>query len=151
MQMRLAANAGMLDLLSFQAEPECWRSYVDGFGGRTLVKPDAYVRLGLGAYEDSFFLEVDLGSESRMVIARKLRAYLDYFHSGTEQDKHGVFPRVLLLADTQARKAVLVEVCTRLPAEAWALFTVNTLDQALAVMTGHIDADARGTDRGEAA
>jgi hypothetical protein len=147
-QTRLAANAGRLDLLSFQAEPGCWRRYVDGFGGQTLLKPDAYVRLGLGAYEDSFFIEVDLGSESRPVIARKVRAYLDYFQTGAEQAERGVFPRVLLLTNTEARRTVLVGVCERLPAESQALFTVSTLDQALAVLTGHIDADARSSHEG---
>ncbi len=142
-QTRLAANAGSLDLLGFQAEPDCWRRSVDGFGGQTVLKPDAYVRLGLGTYEDSFFVEVDLGSESRMVIARKLRAYLDYFQSGAEQAAHGVFPRVLVLTNTAERRTALVKVCARLPAEAWGLFTVTTLDQALAAMTGNIDADAR--------
>jgi Replication-relaxation len=150
-QTRLAANAGTLDLLSFEAEPDCWRSYVDSFGGQTLLKPDAYVRLGLGAYEDSFFLEVDLGSESRQVIARKVRAYLDYFQTGTEQAARGVFPRVLLLTNSAARRAVLVSVCERLSAEAWGLFTVSTLDRALPVLTGHIDADARSSHEGMAA
>lgn len=149
-QTRLAANAGTLDLLSFQAEPDCWRRYVDGFGGQTVLKPDAYVRLGLGAYEDCFFVEVDLGSESRMVIARKLRAYLDYFQSGVEEAAHGVFPRVLVLTNTAERQTALVNVCARLPSEAWALFTVTTLDQALAAMTGNIDADAREPSEGVA-
>jgi hypothetical protein len=149
-QTRLAANAGALDLLRFQAEPDCWRRSVDGFGGQTMLKPDAYVRLGLGAYEDSFFVEVDLGSESRIVIARKLRAYLDYFCSGVEQAAHGVFPRVLVLTNTAERQTALVKVCARLPADAWALFTVTTLDQALAAMTGKIDADARELGDGAA-
>lgn len=142
-QTRLAADVGTLDLLGFESEPDCWRAYVDSLGGRALLKPDAYTRLGLGAYEDSFFIEVDLGSESRSVIARKLRAYLDYFHTGTEQAEHGVFPRVLLLTNSETRRAVLVGVCERLPAEAWRLFTVSMLDRAPGVLTGHIDADAR--------
>jgi Replication-relaxation len=142
-QLAQAASGGRLELLSFEAEPECWRAYTDGFGGQTLLKPDAYVRLGLGAYEDSFFVEVDLGSESRQVIARKTAAYLAYFHTGTEQAERGVFPRVLLFTTSEARRAALVEVCARLPAEAWSLFTVARLDQALAVLTGQIDADAR--------
>jgi hypothetical protein len=150
-QTRLASEAGTLDLLSFQSEPDCWRTYVDSFGGRALLKPDAYLRLGLGAYEDSFFIEVDLGSESRSVIARKLRAYLDYFHTGTEQAERGVFPRVLLLTNSEARRVVLVEVCARLPAEAWGLFTVSTLDKTLEVLTGHVDADAREPHEGMAA
>jgi hypothetical protein len=149
-QIRLAANAGTLDLLSFQAEPECWRTYVDSFGGQAVLKPDAYIRLGLGAYEDSFFVEVDLGSESRMVVARKVRAYLDYFQSGVEQATHGVFPRVLLVTNTAQRRAALVDICARLPAGAQALFMVTTLDRALTALTGQIDADVRAASDGVA-
>jgi hypothetical protein len=142
-ELRAAAHEGSLDLLDFQAEPACWRRSVDGFGGATILKPDACVRIGLGAYEDSFFIEVDLGTESRSVIARKLRVYRDYFQSGSEQTKHGVFPRVLLLANNQARRDLLVGLATRLPAEDWAIFTVTTLDRALSAVTGQIDRDAR--------
>lgn len=100
------------------------------------------MRVGVGAYEDRWFIEVDMASESRSVIARKLRAYLDYFHSGQEQQAHGVFPRVALLTTTEDRRAALVGVCARLPAEAWRLFTVSTLDQGLAVLHGQIADEA---------
>jgi hypothetical protein len=140
-QARAADRDGLLDLLAFDTEPDCWRSFVDGFGGRLTLKPDAFVRVGVGAYEDRFFLEVDLASESRMVIARKLRFYLEYFNSGQEQAAHGVFPRVLLLTTTEERRAALVEVCRGLPAEAWQLFTVSTLDRGLEVIGGHVEPD----------
>lgn len=147
-QARRAAREGELDLLTFDAEPDCWRTYLDGFGGQTVLKPDGFVRVGVGAYEDHFFVEVDLGSESRAVIAGKVRAYLDYFHTGSEQAEHGVFPRVLLLTTTSARQAALNDVCTRLPAEAWTLFTVATLDRALAVMAGQIERGAEEAAEG---
>ncbi len=142
-QLRLAARAGQLDLLAFDAEPNCWRASVDGFGGQTTLKPDAFVRLGIGAYEDLFFIEVDLASESRNVVARKARAYLDYFQTGAEQAERGVFPRVLLLTTNAARRAVLMDVCSRMPAEAWRLFTVATLDHALEAMSERIEDDAQ--------
>jgi Replication-relaxation len=137
-----AARRGELELLDFASEPDCWRTYLDGFGGQHLLKPDAYVRVGLGAYEDRWFIEVDLATESRTVIARKLRAYLAYYRSGEEQRTAGVFPRVLLLANAEVRKAALVEVCTRLPAESWELFTVTTLDRFAVVVTGLMSDDA---------
>lgn len=142
LQARTAEREGVLDLLAFDVEPDCWRSSVDGFGGRTLLKPDAYVRVGVGAYEDRFFVEVDMASESRTVIAGKFRAYLDYFNSGVEQAAHGVFPRVLLLTTAEKRRAALMEVCSRLPAEAWHLFTLSTLERGMAVMGGQLEADA---------
>lgn len=135
-QFRFADRIGELDLVAFEAEPDCWRRYLDGFGGSVLLKPDAFVRVGIGAYEDCCFVEVDLGTESRSVIAAKVRAYLDYFHAGAEQAEHGVFPRVVLLTNTEVRRAVLVDVVTRLPAEHWELFTIATLDRALEVLSG---------------
>jgi hypothetical protein len=134
-QLFAADRAGELDLLAFDAEPDCWRRYLDGFGWSALLKPDAFVRIGVGAYEDRCFVEVDLGTESRSVIAGKVHNYLDYFHAGSEQTEHGVFPRVLLLTSTEARRAALVDVVMRLPPEHWALFTVATLDRALDVMS----------------
>lgn len=145
---RLAERNGSLDLLAFDIEPDCWRRSIDGFGNEVILKPDAFIRVGVGAYEDRVFCEVDLGTESRSVIARKLRAYLDYFHSGAEQAEHGVFPRVLLLADTESRKEALVEVCTRIPAEYWQLFAVTTLDRAIDLMTGRLEDDAHSPASG---
>jgi len=137
-RLRAADRSGELDLLTFDAEPDCWRRFLDGFGGSVLLKPDAFVRVGVGAYEERCFVEVDLGTESRSVLASKARTYLHYFNSGSEQAEHEIFPRVVLLTNTEARRAALVDVVTRLPAEHWALFTVATLDRALEVMTGPV-------------
>jgi hypothetical protein len=139
-QLRSADRGGELDLLSFDPEPDCWRRSLDGFGGTALLKPDAFVRIGVGAYEDRCFVEVDLGTESRSVIAAKLRAYLDYFRSGHEQAAHGVFPRVVWLTNSEARRAALVGVVGRLPAEHWGLFTVAGLDQGMYVLSGRLAA-----------
>ena len=133
-QLRIAERQSELELLAFEAEPDCWRRYLDEFGGSLLLKPDAFVRVGVGAYEERCFVEIDLGTESRSVIAAKVRTYLDYFNSGSEQAEHGVFPRVVLLTSTETRRAALVDVVARLPAEHWVLFTVATLDRALEVM-----------------
>jgi hypothetical protein len=96
-------------------------------------------------YEERCFVEVDLGTESRSVIASKVRAYLDYFRTGSEQTAHGVFPRVVLLTSTEARRATLVDLVARLPAEHWALFTVATLDRALEIMSGPVAAAHEGS------
>src|SRR5581483_10145540 len=101
------------------------------------------VRLGIGAYEERAFVEVDLGTESRAVILSKLRTYTDYFTTGAEQAEHGVFPRVVLLTNSERRQEVLVELCGRLPAEHWRLFAVGLLDDAVAQLAG---ADAAGRD-----
>jgi hypothetical protein len=150
-QARLADREGRLELLAFDLEPGCWRAFASGLGGQTLLKPDAFARIGLGAYEDRWFIEVDLGTESRPVLARKLRSYVDYFRAGSEQAAHGVFPKVLLLTTTEARCAALVETVQALPAESWALFTVARLKRGLDVISGQLDGDAvRGAGAAEA-
>lgn len=141
----LAQRRGELELLAFDAEPACWRRSLDELGGSRWLKPDAYLRLGLGAYEDRWFVEVDLGTESRLVIRSKLKAYLDYVHTGIEQVEHGVFPRILLLTNSGERQQVLVDECTRLPEEHWPLFVVNRLEAAVGVVLGAID-DAAGQE-----
>jgi hypothetical protein len=108
---------GRLELLSFDAEQDCWRHYADRFGGRLTIKPNAYVRLGLGAYEDRYFVEADLGTEGRSGIARKLRANIAYCQSGVEQARDEMFPHVLLAANSEERRAAVAGVASRLPAE----------------------------------
>lgn len=129
-------RSGELDLLAFDVEPDCWRGSLTGLGATTTLKPDAFLRVGVGAYEDRWFVEVDLGTESRTVLARKLRAYLDYFHTGAEQATSGVFPRVLWLTATEARKASITDLCAALPAEYWEIFAVNLLDRGVEVISG---------------
>src|SRR6202020_996930 len=53
---------GRLELLELTAEPSCWQK-MDGLGRQLTLKPDSYLRLGLGQYEDSYFLEVDRSTE----------------------------------------------------------------------------------------
>jgi len=52
---------------------------------------------------------------------------------GLEQDREGVFPRVLFLTNTETRKESLVGAASHLDADYWALFTITTLDRALEV------------------
>lgn len=144
-------RGGELDLLAFDVEPDCWRASLDGFGSRVTLKPDAFVRIGVGAFEDRWFVEVDLGTESRTVLAAKLRTYIDYFHTGSEQAEHGVFPRVLFAASAGARRAAIVEVCAGLPAEYWKLFAVTTMDRGIDVIAAHIEDEADQPTAGESA
>lgn len=141
--LRLAATRGELELLQFDAEPDCWRIHETGFGESVTIKPDAFVRLGVGAYEERSFVEVDLGSESRTVIARKLGVYIDYFQSGQEQAAAGVFPRVVILVPNETRKAALVEVASKLPAEDWQLFQIGPLSNGAQILRGDVDGQAK--------
>lgn len=122
------------ELLELAAEPSSWRSY-DGLGAqRTRLKPDSYVRLGIGAYEYSYFIEVDRATEGSRAVEQQLGRYAAYHRSGQEQAERGVFPRVLWLAPDDRRVGVIAACVQRQPATARQLFQVARFDQALAVM-----------------
>jgi hypothetical protein len=128
-----AERAGTVELLAFDSEPACWQSYLGGGGVRQWVKPDAFVRLGVGEIEARAWLEVDCGTEGRAAVLRKCRSYLSYFYAGIETE---VFPKVVWITTTQKRAGLLAEVCGSLPAEAWKLFAVTTPGRALDVLAG---------------
>lgn len=131
-----AARSRKLELLQFDAEPWCWRTFSGPGGGRLTLKPDAYIRTGAGRFEDLWFTEVDLGTESRVALMRKLRRYRQFWSSGREQARTGAFPRVLLLANSDERRSVLVDVAAAQPPESWQLFWVRLLDEGAAALQG---------------
>jgi Replication-relaxation len=123
-----------VELLELAGEPTCWRSSSGVSGHAETLKPDSFVRLGLGPYEDSYFIEVDRGTEGSQTIVRQLASYITYFESGSEQQSRGVFPRVLWLAPDSKRVAAIENSVVRLPRADRELFRVVRFDQALAVM-----------------
>jgi hypothetical protein len=117
------------DLLGFDAEPACWRRFA-GIGGEPItLKPDAFVRVGIGEYELASFVEVDLGTESVPTIRRKCQVYLRYWRAGLEQQRHGVFPRVVWLVPNQRRADKITDAIRRLiRSSAHGLFAVTTAE-----------------------
>lgn len=131
-------RAKRFELLELTTEPTCWRSYVGLGGQRETLKPDSFVRLHNGPYEDSFFVEVDRGTEGSRALEGQMRRYTLYAASGEEQAAHGVFPRVLWLAPDARRVAAIVEAGGALPAEDWRLFQVVRFDEAIPALTGDV-------------
>jgi hypothetical protein len=121
-----------MKLAEFSAEPAAWRWFYGPGGVRMVLKPDAFIRLQLGDFEDCWFIEVDRGTESLPTVARKCLVYRRYWQNGSEQARHGVFPRVLWIVPDARRAEAVTDVCGRQPAEAWQLFTVATRGQAVA-------------------
>lgn len=131
-----ADRSRTVELLELDGEPACWRSYGGTHGQRRMLKPDSYVRLGVGAFEDSYFIEVDMGTEGSRALSAKLREYLAYEASGQEQAERGVFPKTLWLAPN-AERASAIEACVeRLPRSADELFAVAPFADLLDVVTG---------------
>jgi hypothetical protein len=130
----VAARQGSLDLLDCQAEPRSWREF-SGPGGRRLLRPDAFLALGVEEFELRWFIEADRASESLPVIVRKCRLYADYYQSGKEQASGGgVFPRVCWIVPDETRAARLLSAIARDRALPEGLFVVTTSEQAVATL-----------------
>jgi hypothetical protein len=130
-----AGRGGQLDLLDWQAEPDCWRAF-GGLGGQVAVRPDAFLSLGVGAYELRWFCELDRDTESLPTIMRKCRLYAEYYQSGVEQAKRGVFPRVCWIVPDEGRAERVRDAIERerqLPDE---LFVVTPAAHVLPALCG---------------
>jgi hypothetical protein len=135
-QLIEAERAGRFELVAFESEPDCWRPLTGTYGRADTLKPDAFVRLGVGEFEERSFIEVDCGTEGRGALTRKCRRYIAYYQAGVEQAEHGVFPRIVWLTTSQARVRLLVDVCASLAPEHWRLFSVGTTDKAMGLLSG---------------
>lgn len=126
-----AERRGELRVVSFQAEPVCWRRYVGPGGGLVTLKPDAAVELAVNGYRDSWFVEIDRGTEAPRTLAKKAEAYIAYWRSGQEAARHGVHPRAVFVVLDDARHDVVVDLLGRQPTEAWSLFAVTTFEAVI--------------------
>lgn len=130
-----AERAARADLLAFDFEPECWAQFPGAWGVTLTLKPDAYIELGIGDYDYSWLVEIDLATESLPTIERKARRHLDYYRSGVAQRTKGVAPRVLWVVPDRKRETAIEGVLRRLPDEAHKLFAVATAPEAVRFLT----------------
>lgn len=130
-----AERAGDLELVDFQAEPACWRSFAGPHGATRILKPDAYIVVAVGELEHHWFLEVDRGTHGRAAFIRKLKEYRHYRASGTEQRRLDLFPLVLITVPNDRRLEAVVDWVGTLPPEDWPLFKVSLHDDSIAAIT----------------
>lgn len=95
------------ELTALQLEPKCWRSYSDANVALSL-KPDLYAATMTEEYDDRYFLEVDLDTESPAKIIEKCEKYHKYYRSGLEQEEYEVFPLTIWIVPSAARKEKLI-------------------------------------------
>jgi len=126
-----AMLAGDLDLIEAQTEPACWRGFLGPFGARLIVKPDLFVRIGSGAFEDRWFIEVDLATEASATLVGKAKRYLAHYRSGDEQGRHGVYPRVIWTVPDRRRAEQVEAVIGHLPSAARRLFIIWPYDEVV--------------------
>ncbi len=136
-RLREAERRAALEVLEYEPEPGCWRPYTLASGSNGWLKPDAYTRLAVGDWEERSFVEVDLGTEGRSALLRKLRAYVGYYRSGHEQTREGVFPRVALLTVTDARAEWIAALAATVAPRG--LFVSGRMDDPLPVLSGGVD------------
>lgn len=101
--------------VAVEVEPQSWRRFT-GLGGEPRwLQPDLAATVLATEYEDRWFIEVDLGTESLPTLLRKCGHYEDYRASGQEQDQHSSFPLVLWLFTDQRRADKLRAAVARSP------------------------------------
>jgi hypothetical protein len=120
-----------IELLRLEAESASQRRYGGPVGRSRILKPDSYVRLGIGEFEDSYFIEVDMGTEGSRALEGKLRQYIEYEATGQEQAERGVFPKVLWTVPDEARAEAIRDCVEQLPRPARELFQVARFGQVL--------------------
>jgi hypothetical protein len=140
-----AERAGTLELLGFESEPTCWRTFTGPVGATQTLKPDAYLRVGADEYEYASLVEVDCGTEGRSALVRKAHVYLSYWRSGREQAaERGLFPKVVWIAAADSRARFLGELLDALPDDGKQLFAATTTAEAIGVLSGTAAASTYG-------
>lgn len=119
-----------MEILAFDSEPRCWRPYFGPGGAHSTLKPDAFAAVGLEAFEDLYFIEVDCGTEPSTRVLAKAKTYHRYWQTGREQAEVGIFPYVLWIAHDQRRAGFLVDTLSKLDPADWRLFMVATAEEA---------------------
>lgn len=125
------ARTGTFHLIGVQVETEAWREYVAPGGVRSMLKPDLMVTITSDAYDDHWYIEVDLNTEWIPTLLKKCRAYDDYRRTGRAQAEHGVFPRVLWVLTTPERVMKLTAAIAAEPTLPDRLFVAITPDQLI--------------------
>lgn len=126
--IELCREAHSMKLSVLQPEPECWRTYSE-YGNILALKPDLFTITTSGQYEDRWFLEVDLATESPSKIVSKCERYHQYYRSGLEQQETGVFPLTVWIVPTRDRKERLISHIREAFDKQPRLFAVITKDE----------------------
>lgn len=136
-----ASRAGRLELLAYQTEPTCWRPFLGAHGALETLKPDLYAVTATPEFEDSWFIEVDRGTESLPRLLRKCAQYERYRRLGREQAEHGVFPVVLWVMPDEARAEALIRHVRQRYGPDQELFRVTTTATFMSLIAGGADSN----------
>lgn len=115
-------------ITALQLEPECWRAYSSA-GVSLSLKPDLYAATTTEEYEDHYFIEVDLDTESPAKIIEKCQKYHAYYRSGLEQEESEMFPLTVWIVPSDSRKEKLIRHMKEAFDKQAKLFAVITCDE----------------------
>jgi Replication-relaxation len=132
-----AARWGVAEVLAFDPEPACWVKYAGAFMAKHTLKPDAFVRLGVGEYEYHWWVEVDRGTVSLATVKGQAQHYLECWRA---DGVRGVFPRVAWVVADEPRATSVRRTLGCLPEPANKLFMVTLHGQAVASLTAEAGA-----------
>ena len=90
-------------------------------------------------YEDRWFIEMDLGSESPRQVVEKCNAYLRYYYTGLEQKESGMFPLVVWIVKDATRKERIKEYIRDSIKGQPKMFLVITPDELEKTLRGDTD------------
>jgi hypothetical protein len=113
-----------------QIEPDSWRSFTGPSGERRTLQPDLAAVVRTAAFDERWFLEVDLGTESLSTVLRKCAQYEAYRATGIEQADQGAFPIVWWLMSSADRAERLTQSIRRTPRLTPDLYRVVLIDEA---------------------
>lgn len=120
--------------VSVQCEPDSWRRYTGQAGEPRWLQPDLAAVITTDDYDDRWFVEVDLGTESVPTLLRKCGQYESYRASGIEQGNHGTFPLVLWAFTKPERAERFRAAVLRSPRLTPQLYRVATVAQFASVV-----------------
>ena len=130
-----------LALEALELEPACWRPYTH-IGKVVSLKPDLYAQTLCGDYEDRWFIEVDLATESLSIIIEQCRRYHEYYRSGLEQEEFGVFPLTVWIVPSNTRKEALQDMIRKTFDKLAPLFAVITPDELESLLLQELGKEA---------
>lgn len=134
-QLTELEHAGQLRITRVQTEPDCWRRVLEPGGQARFLRPDLFITLRVGAYDDAWFLEADCDTENPAEVIQKCYRYQRYQATGTEQATLGVFPAVCWIVPTLKRAEQLRRYLDANPGLDPRVFTVCTVDEFASRMT----------------
>ena len=117
-------------LQTFEAEPACW--WPDGLRG--YLKPDALAVLRGHGRRDSWWIEMDMVTESLATIRKKALTYLDFFQRG-QLGPRGVMPWVLFCTPDEKRMVLITNLLESLPPHSVELLRATTQARCAPYMT----------------